>query len=237
MRPRGPAMPDLDADHDAARRLVERVAPGCVSHETWTRLGVLVELLQQWQRTINLIAPSTIPHIWTRHVADSLQLLPLAPSARVWLDLGSGAGFPGLPIACALAGRAGAEVHLVESDQRKAAFLREAIRLTAAPAKVHVVRIESFRPAPPLQPEIVTARALAPLPKLLDYAAPWLEKGAQALFLKGQDVEAELTDSAKYWHMEVERRPSVTDPRACILWVRRAERLPPPAAAGPQKSP
>jgi len=221
-----------DSDREAARRLIESRIAGHVSRETWQRLDQYVALLLQWQQSINLISASTIPQVWTRHVADSLQLLPFAPEARTWLDLGSGAGFPGLVIACALAERDGAVVHLVESDQRKAAFLREAARVTGVPAQVHVQRIEAFAASWPGVPDVVTARALAPLPKLMDYTAIWLEKGAQALFLKGQDVEAELTESAKYWHMDFELHPSVTDSRGRIVWVRHAQRRPPPGAAG-----
>jgi len=223
--------PSSENDKQAARRLIDGRAVGHVSRETWQRLDQYVALLLQWQRSINLISASTIPQVWTRHVADSLQLLPFVPEGRIWFDLGSGAGFPGLAIACALSEREGAAVHLVESDQRKAAFLREATRLTRAPAQVHVQRIESFAANWPGVPDVITARALAPLPKLLDYAAVWLEKGAQALFLKGQDVEAELTESAKYWHMEFELHPSVTDSRGRIVWVRHAHRRPSPGAA------
>lgn len=196
-----------------------------VSHETWERLDLYVALLRRWQSTINLVSPSTLPQIWTRHVADSLQLLAIAPDAQKWVDLGSGAGFPGLAVACALAGSKGVAVHLVESDQRKAAFLREAARITGAPARVHAQRIEAFGESWKNPVDIITARALAPLSKVLTYAAPLLEKGAQALFLKGQDAEAELTESAKHWHMDAVLRPSVTDPRGSIVWVRQAVRL------------
>ena len=192
-----------------------------VSRETEERLDVFVALLLTWQRTINLIAPATVAHVWTRHVADSLQLIRHAPDARTWLDLGSGAGFPGLALACALP--SGSHVHLVESDSRKAAFLREAGRITAAPVSVHAVRIENV--AEDLRVDMVTARAVAPLYRLLDYGASFLERGAQALFLKGQDVEAELTEAAKSWHMEAELLPSVTESRSRIVRVRAARSL------------
>ncbi|HEX2216060.1 MAG TPA: 16S rRNA (guanine(527)-N(7))-methyltransferase RsmG [Xanthobacteraceae bacterium] len=196
-----------------------------VSRETRERLERFVELLLRWQGKINLIAPSTVPQVWTRHVADSLQLLQHAPAARVWIDFGSGAGFPGMVLACVLAGQPAARVHLVESDSRKAAFLREAARLGGVPAEIHNERIEAFGKRSLDKVEVVTARALAPMERLLDYTAPFLKRGAQALFLKGQDVEAELTEAAKSWHIQAELLPSLTDPRGRIVRVRSARRL------------
>lgn len=185
-----------------------------------SRLDRFVEALLTWQATTNLIAPSTIPEIWTRHVADSLQLLALAPGAKHWVDFGSGGGFPGIPIACALAGTPGALVHLVESNHKKAAFLREAVRLTGAPARVHARRVEDFVGGFAEPVEIVTARALAPLENLLAKAYPLLKRGAQALFLKGQDVEAELTEASKCWTIDAELVRSVTDSSGRIVRVR-----------------
>ena len=129
---------DLTADRAAALRLTP------VSRETLQRLDAFVEILLTWNAHTNLIGGSTVPHLWTRHIADSLQLLDLAPDARTWVDLGSGAGFPGLVIACALADTPGAKVHLVESTGKKATFLRDAARLTGAPVVVHAERIERF---------------------------------------------------------------------------------------------
>lgn len=212
------ARPDLDR----ARALA--LAP--VSRETLVRLERFVGLLLQWQHRINLIAPSTEANLWTRHIADSLQLLPLAPDACSWVDLGSGAGFPGLVIACALADTPGARVHLVESNAKKAAFLREAARLTGAPAAVHAERIADFAAHAPERIDVVTARALAPLADLLAEAYPLLKRGALGLFPKGQDVGAELTKAAKYWQMEKSLVPSRTDSRACIVVVRAIERKP-----------
>jgi len=188
-----------------------------------------LEMLLKWQQTTNLVAPSTLDRIWTRHVLDSLQLVALAPQARMWVDLGSGGGFPGLVIACALAGRPGAKVHLVESNRKKAAFLREAARRLGLPALVHPERIEDAVPrlADPMAPDridVVTARALAPLAKLLDLAEPLLKTGALALFPKGQDVETELTDAAKYWNIEPDLIPSRTSPRGRVVVVRSARR-------------
>jgi len=211
--------PDLSEDRARALTLTP------VSRETLARLDQFVELLLQWQSRINLIAPSTIPKVWTRHVADSLQLLDLAPDARIWVDFGSGGGFPAIPVACALAERPGAKVYLIESNSKKAAFLREAARITGAPAVVHAERIENFGDSFAGKADVVTARALAPLKSLLDQAFPFLAKGAIGLFLKGQDVEAELTDSAKDWSVEATKSPSLTDPGGCVLIVRRLRRL------------
>ncbi len=198
--------------------------PDSVSRETWTRLDRLVALLLERQRQMNLIAASTIPQLWTRHVADSLQLLPLAPEARLWADLGSGGGFPGLVIACALAGVSGTAVHLVESTQKKAAFLTETAAALDLPAIVHPLRAEDFAAKNKIHFDAVTARALAPLTKLLGYAIPLLTTGAIGLFPKGQDVEAELTEASKYWTMRAELVPSKTDPRGRIVVVRRVSK-------------
>ena len=168
---------------------------------------------------MNLIASSTLPILWTRHIADSLQLLRLAPEARIWADFGSGAGFPGLVLACALADTPGTSVHLVESSTKKAAFLREAARVTAAPVEIHAVRAVDFVNNRPGPIEVVTARALAPLPKLVAEVYPLLKKGATALLPKGQDVEAELTDAAKCWNIQSSLETSLTEPRARIVKV------------------
>jgi 16S rRNA (guanine527-N7)-methyltransferase len=204
--------PDLTADRKRALQLIP------VSRETEARLDRLATVLLDWQRTTNLIAPSTVPKLWTRHIADSLQLLALAPQARSWIDLGAGGGFPGLAIACALP--AGGIVHLVESQGKKCAFLREAARLTGAPARVHCERIEAFVEKFSDRADVVTARALAPLATLCGYVYPLLKTGAQALFLKGQDVGSELTEATKYWSIEAELVPSRTDPAGRIVIIR-----------------
>ena len=197
------------------------------SREIAGRLDRYVAALLNWQATTNLVAPSTLPELWTRHIADSLQLLPLAPGAKRWVDLGSGGGFPGLVIACALADTPGAVVHLVESNLKKAAFLREAARLAGAPARVHAVRIEDFVDGFIEPVEIVTARALAPLENLIESAYPLLRRGAAALFLKGRDVEVELTSASKCWSIDAELIPSATDSSGRIVRVRSVERLRP----------
>ena len=195
-----------------------------VSRETEARLDAYVALLLAWQAKTNLISPATLDAIWTRHIADSLQLLDIAPAGRVWIDLGSGGGFPALPLACALAERPGAMVHMVESNGKKAAFLREAIRVTGVPAIVHAKRIEDTGDSFGDRVDVVTARALAPLKLLCDQAHPLIERGAIGLFPKGQDVDAELTEAAKYWTLAAEKVPSKTSPEGCIVVVRRLER-------------
>ena len=212
------AAPEIDLAADRERALA--LLP--VSRETAARLDRFVGLLLQWQAQTNLIASSTVAQIWTRHVADSLQLLALAPQAKVWVDLGTGAGFPGLVIACALAEQPNASVHLVESNQKKAAFLREAVRLTGAPAKVHAGRIEEFVTSDRI--DAITARALAPLKNVLALAEPLLKTGAVGLFLKGQDVEAELTEASKYWTIAATLVPSKTSPAGRVVVIRKAER-------------
>jgi len=181
-------------------------------------------LLSKWQKTTNLVAPSTLGEAWTRHLADSLQLLPLAPDARRWVDLGSGGGFPGLVLACALAEVSGSKVDLVESNGKKAAFLREAARLLEVRALVHAARIEDFVASHDEPVDIVTARALAPLTELLAYALPLMQKGARGLFPKGQDVGAELTEASRYWKIDAELVPSKTNSTGQIVLVRSAER-------------
>jgi 16S rRNA (guanine527-N7)-methyltransferase len=212
--------PDLAADRARALALTP------VSREIAARLDHLVDLLLQWQRRINLVAPSTIPTLWTRHIADSLQLLTILPQAKRWVDLGSGAGFPGLVLAAALADRDGASVHLVESNAKKAAFLREASRALRLPAIVHAERIEDFVRHFGEPVHAVTARALAPLVTLLELAEPLLKTGAQGLFPKGQDVDAELTEASKCWNIETELVPSKTNSRSSIVVVQRLSKRP-----------
>jgi 16S rRNA (guanine527-N7)-methyltransferase len=218
MQERLAADPTLSADRAQAVALNQ----DSVSRETWSRLDRLVERLLQVQQHTNLVANSTLPHVWTRHVADSLQLLELEPGAARWIDIGSGAGFPGLVIACALADTAGAEVHLVESIQKKANFLRDCVNALGVPAIVHARRIEDFSKVNKRAFDAVTARAVAPLDKLLGYAIPLLKRGGVGLFPKGQDVEGELTAASKSWTIEADLIPSKTDPHGRIVRVRRA---------------
>ena len=194
-----------------------------VSRESRSRIETYVKLLLAWQQRINLIGPATVDSVWTRHVCDALQLLPLLPpGTRTIAELGSGAGIPGLILAMA----AGLDAHLYESNGKKAAFLREAARQTQTRATVHNVRLESLQGAKDLpRVQCVVARALAPLPRLLDYAMPFLAQGAVGLFHKGQDVEAELTEATKYWRMDVLKHASQCDSRGVILEIREASRV------------
>jgi 16S rRNA (guanine527-N7)-methyltransferase len=195
------------------------VEHGSVSNDCRERLGRFVDLLTKWNASVNLSARGDLPAIWARHIADSLQLAPLLlPRPERAIDLGSGGGFPGLILAVAT----GIPFDLIEADQRKAAFLREAARVVAAPATIHARRIEE---APVARASVVTARALAPLPKLLDLAAPKLDPGGYCLFLKGRTSKAELTAAAAGWHMRVEQFPSTTDPSATILRVSEISRV------------
>jgi 16S rRNA (guanine527-N7)-methyltransferase len=195
-----------------------------VSRETEERLDRYIALLQEWQAKTNLVAPSTLPQLWTRHISDSLQLLDLAPDAKIWIDLGSGGGFPGVVLACAMADRAGAQVHLVERNAKKAAFLREAIRVTRAPGVVHLSEIGDIVEKWSGRVDCVTARALAPLHQLIGFAEPLVKNGARALFLKGQDVEAELTESTKYWKIEPKLHSSRTGGQGWIVAIDCIER-------------
>jgi 16S rRNA (guanine527-N7)-methyltransferase len=205
----------LPASDDADARKAA-LAPFGVSRETEKRLVRYVALLQQWQAKTNLIAPSTLGEIWTRHVADSLQLLALAPDARTWVDLGSGGGFPGVVLACGLAERDG-RVHLVERNAKKAAFLREALRVSGGRGEVHLADIEDYVDSFTGPVDCVTARALASLNVLLGFAAPLIQRGARALFLKGQDVESELTEATKYWKIEPRLHPSRTSGQGWVV--------------------
>lgn len=209
---------DIAADKAAALALLP------VSRETEARLDRYIGLLREWQTKTNLVAPSTLPHLWTRHIADSLQLLALAPSAKIWVDLGSGGGFPGVVLACALAETPDAQVHLVEHNAKKAAFLREALRITSAPGVVHLAEIRDIvdRFASPV--DCVTARALAPLNQLIGFAEPLVQKSAKALFLKGQDVEVELTEATKYWKIRSKLYSSRTSGQGWIVELDHIER-------------
>jgi 16S rRNA (guanine527-N7)-methyltransferase len=213
------------APSDKARALT--LTP--VSRETEARLDRFVELLYGWQAKTNLVAPSTLPALWTRHISDSLQLLTCVPSAKIWADLGSGGGFPGVVLACALGETPGALVHLIERNAKKAAFLREALRVTGAPGAVYLADIENSVDRIPEPVDCVTARAVAPLHQLIGFAEPWVRRGAKALFPKGQDVEAELTEATKYWNIEPRLHSSCTSGHGWIVELDRIERRNPSA--------
>jgi 16S rRNA (guanine527-N7)-methyltransferase len=201
-----------------------------VSRETEARLDRYVDLLLQWQAKTNLVAPSTLPNLWTRHISDSLQLLIIAPTARIWADLGSGGGFPGVVLACALAETSGATVHLVERNAKKAAFLREALRVTNSPGTVHLTDIGDSVDRITGLVDCVTARAVAPLHQLIGFAEPLVRQGAKALFLKGQDVEVELTEATKYWNIKPHLHSSRTGGHGWIVELDHIERRNPSAA-------
>ena len=193
-----------------------------VSHDTLDRLKRYADLLSKWNTRINLVARGSLDALAgascvTGALVDAAvkERIDASAGAPVILDLGSGAGFPGLVLGIMGAG----SLHLVEADQRKAAFLREVSRETEAGARVHSCRIEALDPFPV---DVVTARALAPLPRLLDYAMPYLTPSARTrrplgLFLKGASVAQELTDARERWHIDIETRPSATDPDGVIL--------------------
>lgn len=200
-----------------------------VSRETLARLRLYAELLVRWQKAINLVGPDTLPDLWRRHMLDSAQLADhikaSAPGGGplTICDFGSGAGFPGLVLA--ILGEDAArdwQVHLIESDSRKCAFLSTVARETKTPVKVHAARIEKMTPFPA---QIVTARALAPLDQLLAYAEPFLQTGSECLFLKGATAADELTAARKSWNMQVEQLPSRSGPAGSLLHIRDISRV------------
>lgn len=191
------------------------------------RLAIYVDLLARWRKITNLISEASFREVWTRHIADSAQLLPLAPDARRWIDMGAGAGFPGMVIAIQLAGVAGVRVHCLESDRRKCAFLREVARATGAPADIHAARVESIAPDSLSPVDAVTARAFAPLPRVLEFATVWLRQGAVGIFPRGRSAEAQLEAAAAQdltidQTLSIDSVASKLDPEAVILRVRVA---------------
>ncbi|WP_108682411.1 16S rRNA (guanine(527)-N(7))-methyltransferase RsmG [Methyloceanibacter sp. wino2] len=191
-----------------------------VSHETIHRLERFVELLEHWQKTTNLVAPSTLPDVWSRHLADSAQLSGLAPKARLWLDLGSGGGFPGMVVAILRTGDPDFRMHLVESNHKKCAFLGQVARAVEAPVDIHAMRIEQFAEnAQSLRLDVVSARALAPLPRLLELAEPFLRGETRGLFLKGRETEAEIASAQDRWSFDHACHPSMTADDARIVEI------------------
>jgi 16S rRNA (guanine527-N7)-methyltransferase len=196
-----------------------------VSRETKDRLRVYVALLEKWQKSQNLVAPGTLNAIWTRHVADSAQAFAALPNARRWVDLGSGAGFPGLVTAILLGGAEGGIVHLVESNSGKAAFLRTVARETGAPAQIHAIRIDAFTAGFAEKVDAVSARALAPLSELLSLAEPLLARGARGLFHKGQYFVSELDKATLSWGLDLVEYPSRIESGSRIVVVNSVHRL------------
>jgi 16S rRNA (guanine527-N7)-methyltransferase len=195
-----------------------------VSRETKERLAIYVALLEKWQKSQNLVAPSTLRAIWTRHVADSVQALAVAPDARRWVDIGSGAGFPGLVTAVLLRDEPGAVVHLVESNSGKAAFLRTVARETGAVAQIHPVRIDAFMAGFAESVDAVSARALAPLPELLSLAEPLLARGARGVFHKGQDFVSEREKATLSWDFDLVEYPSRIEETSRMIVVSHVRR-------------
>jgi 16S rRNA (guanine527-N7)-methyltransferase len=178
-------------------------------------------MLAQANQTMNLVGSSTLEAFWERHFIDSAQLMWFAPAARVWADLGSGAGLPGLVLAILLKGRQGAKAHLVESMAKRCAFLSQVVAALQLPAVVHHGRAENLR----LEVEVVTARACAPLDRLLGYAEPFFARGARGIFLKGAGLDAELETARRHWRFAAEERPSLSDPRGRVLFVEGLARV------------
>ena len=197
-----------------------------VSRESLEKLQVYADLLTKWQKRINLVGPQEVSRIWSRHIADALQVIEYIPDdVNCAVDLGTGAGIPGVIVAVALEQR-GFHVHLVESNGKKAAFLREAVRRLEISADVHCERIESLYDRKWLDDvDMVFARALAPLPKLLDLAVPFVKKSGKMLFLKGLDVDSELTETTKCWSISYQKHPSRTHASGCILNIKDFQRV------------
>jgi 16S rRNA (guanine527-N7)-methyltransferase len=190
--------------------------------ETLSRLKVYAGLLKKWQRAVNLIGKSSLDDLWVRHVADSLQVSDAVPEARHWLDLGSGAGFPGLVTAIKYAQDPSALVHLIEADRRKCAFMQTVARETSAAAIIHCGRIEDVLPAITEKIDAVSARALAPLAMLIGYAENFIAQGAVGVFPKGKHFADELTASLTVGKYLITTIASHTDPEARLVLVRRA---------------
>lgn len=178
-------------------------------------------LLAEWNEKLNLVGPSALEAFWPRHAWDSAQLLRVAPEAKTWADLGAGAGFPGLVLAILLKDTPGAHVHLVESLGKRCRFLEAVVGTLNLHATVHNARAEALS----LQVDAVTARAVAPMAKLLGFAEPYLKRGAVGLFLKGQDVASELTEATRYWKFELELTPSLSSSQGQIVRVKGLSRV------------
>lgn len=203
--------------------LVSRIPP--LTDDDLRRLDIYRALVIKWQRHLNLVSSKAIGgDLWARHFVDSMQLIPLANGWRNWVDIGSGGGFPGMVVAmlCASEVEPRRQVHLIESDKRKAAFLMEVSRETGVRVSIHADRIENVLPAlsSTIHFDVISARALAPIPLLLHYAEPIIEKGGVGLFLKGKEFQVELTGLDSRYSVKIELEDSVTEAGARIVIVR-----------------
>ncbi len=197
-----------------------------VSRETQERLQHFADLFTKWAKAINLVAPSTMGDMWSRHISDSAQIFQISPHPQNWVDLGSGGGFPGIITAIFLAEQQGGWVHMVESNNKKAAFLRTALRETCARGEVHAIRIEDAAAAIPAC-DAISARALADLDKLIEYAAPWMvgKENTRAFFHKGRDYQRETQKARGRWVFDLLEHNSAVEQDSVILEISKLQRL------------
>ncbi len=197
-----------------------------VSRETQERLQHFADLFTKWAKAINLVAPSTMGDMWSRHISDSAQIFQISPGPQNWVDLGSGGGFPGIITAIFLAEQQGGWVHMVESNNKKAAFLRTALRETGARGEVHAIRIEDAAAAIPAC-DAISARALADLDKLIEYAAPWMvgKENTRAFFHKGRDYQRETQKARGRWVFDLLEHNSAVEQDSVILEISKLQRL------------
>ncbi len=198
-----------------------------VSRETMERLDTFVALFRKWAKAINLVAPSTLSEIWSRHIVDSVQISALYPGPRDWVDLGSGGGFPGIVTGILLTGAGDGWVHLVESNNKKAAFLRTAILETGARASVHAIRIEDA-PAVIDRCDAISARALADLDLLMEFGLPWAERNPDLRFFlhKGRDYQREVDKALGRWRFDLVKHASIVEPDSVVLELSNLSRNP-----------
>jgi 16S rRNA (guanine527-N7)-methyltransferase len=213
----GVAAPTTSAGYDATAFQAQIQA----TDAQMAALEAFRALLFDWNARINLVGPSAEAEFWPRHALDSAQLRLHAPDALTFADLGAGGGLPGVVLACLLKGRDGAHVHLVESMAKRCRFLNEVVTALDLPATVHNARAEDLK----LKVDVVTARACAPMVRLIGYAEPHLKAGAVGLFLKGQDVEAELKEAAKTWRFDASLHPSLSHAQGRIVELQRVARV------------
>lgn len=199
-----------------------------VSRETEERLNHYASLFSKWAKAINLVAPSTKGDLWTRHFADSAQIFQLRPHPSNWLDLGSGGGFPGIVTAIFLAELKDGWVDLVESNHKKASFLRTVLSETGARGSVHTVRIESAPAVIERKIDAISARALAELPLLLDYCSPWMASRAKvtAYLHKGRDYQAEISKANSRWTFDLVKHASHVEEDSVVLEISNLTRVP-----------